>query len=256
MTFLELNHYLFSRLLSPVAVVLLDVENFPFKLNLEDYIRPYCQYPITIKFAVANWQNNSISKLDLHLHQQRYQLIHVPKEKNAADAQIITIGSSLLLYHPQIKEVVIVSNDFIFNYLNTTLQLRGCQTYKVYQQSGNIYLHTFANNRTIFLTKTGNNEEKYGGKSQGADKHNEFEQQLKEQIKQTLIKLSNNCSNKQIALTQLCQQFQKDYTQPLSKILKSKNLSKSPSKFIKKSFSQEIDIKLTGNTYYLCLKKE
>ncbi len=79
------------------------------------HLKPYCKYDITIKFAVANWQNSSISKLDKYLHQQGYQLIHVPKEQNAADAQILTLGAALQFNYPQVKEVVVVSYDAIFN---------------------------------------------------------------------------------------------------------------------------------------------
>jgi hypothetical protein len=58
-------------------------------------------------------------------------LIHVPQFKNAADAQILTLGASLQLNYPQVKEVVIVSHDAIFNYLHQTLQRQGQNTYKV-----------------------------------------------------------------------------------------------------------------------------
>lgn len=86
--------------ISSSAALLLDVENFPLQLDLAKHLKPYCRYPLSVKFAVANWQNISIAKLDKYLHQQEYQLIHVPKDKNAADAQILTLGASLQLIYP------------------------------------------------------------------------------------------------------------------------------------------------------------
>ena len=144
---------LLSSASSYTGAVLLDVENFPLKLNLAQCLKPYCKYNITLKFAVANWQNSSISKLDKYLHQQGCQLIHVPKDKNAADAQILTLGASLQLNYPQVKDVVIVSHDSIFNYLHQALQRQGCNTYKVYQQSGNVYIDDFISDRPSIVTK-------------------------------------------------------------------------------------------------------
>jgi L-rhamnose mutarotase len=252
----EQNQYLFSRILNPSAAILLDVENFCLKLDLEELLKPYCQYPVSIKYAVANWQNKSLAGIDIYLHQQRYQLIHVPKEKNGADAQILTLGSSLLLNYPHLKEVVVVSHDSIFEYLHQTLQAQGCHTYKVYQQSGTIFLSQFTNNNSKPIAKIAKKEAKNSAKSETSTKQNtnDHETELKNKIRQTLKKLANTSENNYVALSQLCKQFLEDYNQSLAKTIQSQSLGKSPSKFIKKSFTNEIEMKLNGSSYSLCFK--
>jgi hypothetical protein len=253
MTFLESDKYLYSRSLPHTGAILLDVENFPLKLDLEKYLKSYCIYPITIKLAAANWCNHSIAKLDLYLHQQRYQLIHVPKEKNAADAQLLTLGSSLLLQYPHVKEITIVSGDSIFDYLHQSLQTQGCGTYKVYQLFGNIYLHDYSNNRSSVITTVNNNNDHDKKASQTTTKQDSLEQQLKKKIEQSLVKLNENSTAK-ITLTQLSQQFKNDYHQSLSEAIQSNKLTGTPSGFLKKSCHDKIQMELKDNNYYLSLK--
>jgi NYN domain len=253
MTFLESDKHLYSRSLPHTGAILLDVENFPFKLDLEKYLKSYCLYPITIKLAVANWCHSSIAKLDVYLHQQRYQLIHVPKEKNAADAQLFTLGSSLLLQYPHVKEITIVSGDSIFDYLHQSLQAQGCHTHKVYQLFGNIYLHNYSNNRSSVITTVNNNDHDQKA-SQTTTKQDSLEQQLKNKIEQSLVKLNKNSTAK-ITLTQLSQQFKHDYNQSLAEAIKSNKLSGTPSGFLKKNCPDKIQIELQDNNYYLSLKQ-
>lgn len=232
---------------SHTGAVLLDVENFPLKLNLAQYLKAYCKYNITLKFAVANWQNSSISQLDKYLHQQGYQLIHVPKAQNAADAQILTLGASLQLHYPQVKDVVIVSRDSIFNYLHQTLQRQGCNTYKVYQQSGNVYLDDFISDRPSIITKVSDLDQK---------QHNEQkqnpEQTIKSKIKQTLIELAPQ-PNQQITFNQLCQGFKDKHKKSMSDVLKSHKLSSTPLNFVKKSCADKINVQTKNKTHYLSI---
>ena len=232
---------------SYTGVVLLDVENFPLRLDLAQHLKPYCKYNITIKFAVANWQNSSISQLDKYLHQQGYQLIHVPKEKNSADAQILTLGVSLQLNYPQVKDVVIVSHDSIFNYLHQALQRQGCNTYKVYQQSGNIYIDDFISDHPSIITKVSNLEQKQNNKQ----KQNP-EQIIKNKIELTLFELAHQ-SEEQVTLSQLCQGFKHKHKKTISEALQNHKLPKSPLKFIKKNCANKINVKNKNNTHYLSI---
>ncbi len=235
--------YLLPQNISSTGAILLDVENFPLKLDLAKCLKPYCKYDITIKFAVANWQNSSISKLDKYLHQQGYQLIHVPKEQNAADAQILTLGAALQLNYPQVKEVVVVSHDAIFNYLHQTLQRQGCNTYKVYQQAGNIYVDDFISDRNSIITKVPNHTQTPN-----------IEQEIQTKIELTLVELTQK-SQQKVTLSQLSQEFKVRHQKTISEALKEHKLSKSTLGFIKKSCSNKINIELQNNTHYLSLKK-
>ncbi len=229
---------------SYTGAILLDVENFPLKLDLAKHLKLYCRYPITIKFAVANWLNSSVSKLDQHLHQQGYQLIHVPKSKNAADAQILTLGASLQLNYPQVKEVVIVSHDAIFNYLHQTLQRQGQNTYRVYQQSGNIYLDDFVSDRNLMVTKIPDTIP-----AQAIT----LEQKIQTQIELTLTKLAQKSAQK-VTLSQLSQEFKVKYQKSISEMLQSNKLPKSTLNFIQKNCAERIKIEANGKEHYLSLK--
>lgn len=225
---------------SYTGAILLDVENFPLKLDLAKHLKLYCRYPITIKFAVANWLNSSVSKLDQHLHQQGYQLIHVPKSKNAADAQILTLGASLQLNYPQVKEVIIVSHDAIFNYLHQTLQRQGQNTYRVYQQSGNIYLDDFVSDRNLMVTKIPDTIS-----AQAIT----LEQKIQTQIELTLTKLAQKSAQK-VTLSQLSQEFKVKYQKSISEMLQSNKLPKSTLNFIQKNCAEKIKIEANGKEHY------
>ncbi|MEL6441179.1 MAG: NYN domain-containing protein [Cyanobacteria bacterium J06621_8] len=236
-----------SPALSLSAAILLDVENFPLKLDLAKQLRPYCRYPVSIKFAVANWQNSSIAQLDKYLHHQGYQLSHVPKDKNAADGQILTLGASLQLMYPQVKDVVIVSQDFIFNYLHQTLQRQGCNTYKVYQQSGGVYLDNFISDRPSLITQI---------TQKNVNSTPIVEQKIEKKIESTLFELIKKSPN-QVTLGKLSQEYKRKYQYSISETLKQNKLPKSPLNFIRKSCSNKIQVKADSSkkTHYLSLKK-
>lgn len=247
--------YLRSESLSFTGAILLDVENFPLKLDLEQVLKPYCRYPITVKFAVANWLNSSISKLDRYLHQQGYQLIHVPKQQNAADAQILTLGASLQLQYPQIKEVVVVSGDSIFEYLHQTLQRQGCNTYKVYQHSGYVYIHDFTDNSSSIIAQVATQSQQNPEVTEVTAKSQQqnLEDRIQAKIKLTLEELSQKLQT-EITLTQLCQEFKNKHKKTISQLLKSNKLPKSTLGFIQNHCTNKIDIKIKNKIYYLTLK--
>lgn len=228
--------------MSFAGAILLDVENFPLKIDLAQYLKPYCQYPITVKFAVAHWRNSSVAKLDKYLHQQGYQLLHVPKDKNAADGQILTLGAALQLNYPQVKEVVIVSHDAIFNYLHQTLQRQGCNTYKVYQSSGSVWVDNFSDVGAVVITKTDSTLKQ------------SIEHSIKSRVELTLDKLTRQ-SNVPVSLSQLSIQYKQDYQQSISEALKSNKIARSASNFIIKSCAQKINIEQKNKIYYLSLKR-
>jgi hypothetical protein len=248
---LEPQCYSYSRTLPLTAAILLDVENFCLKLDLEEYLRGYCIHPITIKFAVANWQNSAISNLDLYLHQQRYQLIHVPKAKDGADAQILTLGTSLLLQYPQIAEMIIVSHDSIVNYLHQSLQALGCKTYKVYQQSSHIYIHNFLSNRTDYIAVP-TNKNKQTNKTNQTSKPDP-KKILQDKIELTLEQLKGS-SVKPITISLLAQEYKNNYQQSLSESIKNNKLGGSVIKFLKNNCTNKINIEQKDNNYYLSLK--
>ncbi len=238
------------RSLSPTAALLLDAENFSRQLDLEKYLKGYCNYPLAIKLAVANWQNKSLANLDLILHKQRYQLIHVPKAKNAADAQILTLGTSLLFQYPQITEVIIVSNDSIFDYLHKTLISLGCKTYKVYQKSKNIYVQDFLNNRTDVIAIA---KEDLKQKNNNSNSVNQSPTDIFLCTIESLLKEIAKNKNTEVPLNVIGKQFKDKYKKSLSETLKSKQLGTSPSKFFKNNSSNKIKINQKNNTYYLAL---
>jgi hypothetical protein len=239
------------QVLSHTGAILLDVENFPFQLDLAQHLKPYCRYPITIKFAVANWLNSSVSKLDRHLHQQGYQLIHVPQFKNAADAQILTLGASLQLNYPQVKEVVIVSHDAIFNYLHQTLQRQGQNTYKVYQQSGNVYIDDFVSDYPARLNLNDCNS--LMTKISDAIPVQTVEDKIQSKIEVILTKLAQQSTDK-VTLSRLSQEFKVKYQKSISEILQSNKLPKSTLSFIQKNCAEKIKVEMNGKEHYLSLK--
>ncbi|MEY2832816.1 MAG: hypothetical protein RLZZ574_2074 [Cyanobacteriota bacterium] len=241
---------------SYTGAILLDVENFPFQLDLAQHLKPYCRYPITIKFAVANWLNSSVSKLDRHLHQQGYQLIHVPQSKNAADAQILTLGASLQLNYPQVKEVVIVSHDAIFNYLHQTLQRQGQNTYKVYQQSGNVYIDDFVSDYPARLHSNDSSSTDRNSimtKISNATPVQTIEDKIQSKIEITLAKLAQESPHK-VTLSRLSQEFKIKYQKSISEVLQSNKLPKSTLSFIQKNCAEKIKVEINGKEHYLSLK--
>ena len=237
------SQYLLSQAKSFTGAILLDVENFPLRIDLAHCLKPYLQYPITLKFAVANWQNSCVAKLDKYLHQQGYQLIHVPKAQNAADAQIMTLGAALQINYPQVKEVVVVSHDSIFNYLHQTLQRQGCDTYKVYQQDGDVYINNFSHASASVIIQSQPTQEQT------------IEQSIKRKIELTLDKLTKKY-NAPVTLSQVSAQYKQDYQQSISEVLRTNKIAKSASKFIIKSCAEKIKIEQKNKIHYLSLKKE
>jgi len=227
------------------GAILLDVENFPLKFDLAQHLKSYCRYPLTVKFAVANWLNGSVSKLDQYLHQQGYQLIHVPKAKNAADAQILTLGASLPLNYPQVREVVIVSHDAIFNYLHQTLQRQGQNTYRVYQQSGNVYLDDFVSDRNSIISKI---------PDATTPQNISLEQKIQTQIELTLAKLAQKSLQK-VTLSQLSQEFKVKYQKSISEMLQSNKLPKSTLGFLQKNCAEKIKVETNGKEHYISLAR-
>ena len=200
---------------------------------------------------MANWQNSAIAHLDLFLHQQRYQLIHVPKAKNAADAQILTLGTSLLLQHPQIKEIIVVSHDSIFDYLHNNLISLGCKTYKVYQQSNNIYIQDIIDNLTNTIVVP-----KEKSSPNDTSQKKSTDRDIKSTIISRIDSILSNTNNKadEVPLNVLCQEYKKKYNKNLSEVIKGKNLGSSPIKFLKNSCSDKFQINQKNNIYYLALK--
>ncbi len=122
----------------PFAILLLDAENLALDCQLEQILIQFCQYPLKIKFAFANW--HSLGKKDWDFHNRGYELIHVPQGKNSADLKMIAFGSSLSVYYPQAKEVFICSSDTDLNHLSTKLEADNLIVYRVYRRKDKILI--------------------------------------------------------------------------------------------------------------------
>lgn len=121
-----------------IAVLLLDAENIHLPEAAEDWIAQFCHYPLQTKIAVGNWRN--LGSRDQTLHQQGYQMIHVPSGKNGADLKMTAVGASLLLFAPKVKEVVVCSSDGDLDHLKQTLSTQGLKVYQVRQQNSSLVL--------------------------------------------------------------------------------------------------------------------
>ncbi len=163
-----------------------------------------------------------------------------------------------MLFLTQVKEVVVVSYDAIFNYLHQSLQRQGCNTYKVYQEAGNVYVDDFISDRNSIITKVSNHTQTPN-----------IEQEIQTKIELTLVELIQK-SQQKVSLSQLSQEFKVRHQKSISEALKDHKLSKSTlgfikkscsnkSKstlgFIKKSCSNKIHIEIQNNIHYLSLKK-
>jgi hypothetical protein len=75
------------------TILLLDAENMDLPEEAEGWLNDHCRYPITLRFAFANWKK--LGDLDKWLHQRGYHLFHVPDGKNNADSKMIVVGASI-----------------------------------------------------------------------------------------------------------------------------------------------------------------
>lgn len=126
-----------------IAVLLLDVENLQLDAKSEKFLGENCHYPIQIKIAFANWR--SMGKRDVELHERGYQLIHIPPGKDNADLKMATLGSSIFIYYPNTKEVLVCSSDRGLIHLGQTLQNHGMTVYQVRKYKNQI---TMLNSQT------------------------------------------------------------------------------------------------------------
>lgn len=122
----------------PNTILLLDVENLWLQPEEEQFLQKICAYPIQIKIAFANWRNSGTAKRDVELHNRGYQMIHVPPGKNSADMKMTAIGSSLFLYYPTAKEVIVCSSDSDLTHLCNTLKTHGLVVYAVQKQGDRV----------------------------------------------------------------------------------------------------------------------
>ena len=120
------------------TILLLDVENLWLQPEEEQFLQKVCTYPIQIKIAFANWRNSSTAKRDVELHNRGYQMIHVPPGKNSADMKMTAIGSSLFLYYPTAKEVIVCSSDSDLTHLCNMLKAHGLVVYAVQKQGDRV----------------------------------------------------------------------------------------------------------------------
>lgn len=130
-----------------ISVILLDAENLKINQNTDRFLADRSTYPLEVKIAFANWSNSSLGDWDRQLYSRGYQLIHVPKGKDAADAKAIAMGSSLSIRDRQIKEVFIGSNDRLLDHLCNELLNQGAIVYQV-GSKGNLITLKHLNNGT------------------------------------------------------------------------------------------------------------
>jgi hypothetical protein len=114
-----------------ISMILVDAENLKINQNTDRFLEDRAAYPLEVKIAFANWSNPSLGDWDRQLYSRGYQLIHVPKGKDGADAKAIAMGSSLSIRDRQIKEVFISSNDRLLDHLCNELLNQGSIVYQV-----------------------------------------------------------------------------------------------------------------------------
>ncbi len=127
-----------SQLKPGIAILLLDAENLKLDINAEKYLASFCNYPLQVKIAFANWRNHVMGKQDAELFERGYQLIHVPGGQNSADAQMIAMGASISRNYPDAKEVLVCSSDWLLTNLCNSLQSQGITVYRVRRQDNTL----------------------------------------------------------------------------------------------------------------------
>ncbi|HEY9619754.1 MAG TPA: NYN domain-containing protein [Crinalium sp.] len=121
-----------------IAILLLDAENIQLSNSEEQLLTKSCHFKLQIKVAFANWKNTNIAQKDAEFHQRGYQLIHVPSGKNSADIKMTAVGSSLFMYYPMIKEVLVCSSDSDLIHLCNTLQSHGLAVHLVQRKANGL----------------------------------------------------------------------------------------------------------------------
>ncbi len=121
-----------------IAILLLDAENLKLDIKAETFLASFCNYPLQVKIAFANWRNNAMGKQDAELFERGYQLIHVPGGQNSADAQMITVGVSISHHYPNAKEVLVCSSDWLLTNLCNSLQSQGLTVHRVRRQDNTL----------------------------------------------------------------------------------------------------------------------
>lgn len=137
-----------------IAILLLDAENLKLDIKAEKFLASFCNYPLQVKIAFANWRNHALGKQDLELYERGYQLIHVPGGQNSADAQMIAIGASISRYYSDAKEVLVGSSDWLLINLCNQLQNQGMKVYLVRRQDSTISIENRYSKEIIHYSLT------------------------------------------------------------------------------------------------------
>jgi hypothetical protein len=199
---------------SGIAILFLDTENIQLSETEEKFLTDLCDYRLQIKIAVANWRNASLAKKDVEFHNRGYQMIHVPNGKNSADMKMTAIGSSIFIYYPTVKEVLVCSSDKDLTHLCNTLQAHGLVVYQVKKQTGRL---------TTFNLSTGESKTYYPDVAVNIPSLDQCLSYLKELIgdeqKETL--------SQWIKLSQISQKFQSRYGFTLEQIANAHTLEKN-----------------------------
>lgn len=125
---------------SGIAILFLDTENIKLSEAEEKFLTDLCRYRLQIKIAFANWRNASLAKKDVDFHNRGYQMIHVPNGKNSADMKMTAIGSSIFIYYPTVKEVLVCSSDKDLTHLCNNLQAHGLIVHQIKKQTGRLVM--------------------------------------------------------------------------------------------------------------------
>ena len=182
-----------------IAVLLLDAENIQITPETEELLVNFCQNPIQIKIAFANWQ--SMGKKDIEFHQRGYDLIHVPHGKDNADGKMIAFGSVIDEYYPKIKEVLVCSSDKVMTNLCNQLQQKGLTVYQISQDNSNLTILNGKTNETQTHTILPSIEK------------------LLSQIKDIIKEQEKQTSNQWIKLSKICKLFKDKYKFGINKVV-------------------------------------
>lgn len=139
-----------------ISALLLDVENIRLTEEIEKILESVAQYPLSIKFAFANWKKQG--KKDLNLHERSYQLIHVPQGKNNADFKMIEFGKFIVSQNLNIKEIFVVSSDRDLDDFCTFLINKNFILYRVTRQLNTLSIFNSKIEKTSYYSLNSMNE--------------------------------------------------------------------------------------------------
>ena len=130
------------------------------------------------------------------------------------------------------------------NYLHSSLLRQGCQTYKVYQHSGIVYLDCFDNSSQEVVVEVSKavQEKRNEGDKFALKQDKTAEDIIIDRLEFSLRNLQKD-GKKQVTIFQLFSRYSQDHKQPITKDLKSNKLPNNAFTFVTNNCSGRIKVK-------------